>query len=713
MRQRSRPLTSKTLIWVLLCSLVTVLISTPILFHIVRHLHKKNAVENLISYSTQKFLRDRVLFDEAVTNHAVMKSALLRLVIQWEHAPPHERDPQVAFNRRYKTFVDGSIRSRAASFDPTRNAGLFAKSHTQLSALDRYLLVHASELLQHLGQAWLSKFPDTYFASPKNYISIFWPAAPTYIYDAEPDYTLVKDEWFYISDKAHNPDRKTAWTEFFYDQVSKLFMVSVETPVDHPQTGEHLLTIGHDVMLDQFMQQIEVKGLPYTKNMVFSKTGKLIAHPDYRERLKSNAGDLAILDTGDKELMGIFQQIANKPDIHDGVFEIPQVGQTIWVNKIQNTDWYYVIAMSHLAYEDAIESTKWLVLCLLLILCAVQAGAIYGMMRLKVIDRIERLIRATQNYRVGKTLTFEQEESADEITELSHSFQTMIQQVNERDQRLRENALNLEQKVAERTRELKARTEELEATNKIILDQQQTLAHASKMSALGEMAGGIAHEINNPMGVIHLRAQQIGRMARKVKDVDPRIPEFAEAIIATTRVVDKIIRGLRNFSRQTDADDMEYTCFADLIQETLLLCQEKLKHRQVTLDIQNMTDIPHFYARKTQISQILMNLLSNSLDALDPLEEKWIKITAHADDRYVYLSVTDSGTIDRTVIDRIFQPLFTTKEIGKGTGLGLSISQGIAKVHGGNLRLDLSVTHTCFELSLPRPPQSPSKTPVQ
>jgi C4-dicarboxylate-specific signal transduction histidine kinase len=112
-----------------------------------------------------------------------------------------------------------------------------------------------------------------------------------------------------------------------------------------------------------------------------------------------------------------------------------------------------------------------------------------------------------------------------------------------------------------------------------------------------------------------------------------------------------------------------------------------------------------------QISQVLLNLISNACDAIAERDEKWIRIGAERKNGLVSIYVMDSGTgIPETVREKMFQPFFTTKEIGKGTGLGLSISTGILDAHNGSLSIDSTKPNTCFVVQLPES-QAPAQTP--
>ncbi|HET6283919.1 MAG TPA: ATP-binding protein, partial [Polyangia bacterium] len=120
------------------------------------------------------------------------------------------------------------------------------------------------------------------------------------------------------------------------------------------------------------------------------------------------------------------------------------------------------------------------------------------------------------------------------------------------------------------------------------------------------------------------------------------------------------------------------------------------------------------HCRSIQISQILLNLLSNAHDAVEKSAAPWVRISVDAEGAQVRIAVIDSGPgVSPALEPRIMEPFFTTKEVGKGTGLGLSVSKGIAESHGGRLSYDRSSAHTRFVLTLPRAPDPPTPAPVQ
>lgn len=254
---------------------------------------------------------------------------------------------------------------------------------------------------------------------------------------------------------------------------------------------------------------------------------------------------------------------------------------------------------------------------------------------------------------------------------------------------------------------VEARTSELAATQQTVLTQQQTLITAAKMSALGEMAGGIAHEINTPLGSIALLAAELEFEANSGAKDPEFIAQSAGDIKKTVDRIGSIIKALRTFARDSQQDPMSPHNFRKIASETLDLCRERLASHGVRVIYDENTANLILNCRPTEISQILLNLLNNSLDAIEGLNEKWIRLECGVFDGEIHISVSDSGPgIPEPIAAKIMQPFFTTKEIGKGTGLGLSISRSIADAHGGRLELDRQGANTKFVLRLP------SKTPM-
>jgi C4-dicarboxylate-specific signal transduction histidine kinase len=232
-------------------------------------------------------------------------------------------------------------------------------------------------------------------------------------------------------------------------------------------------------------------------------------------------------------------------------------------------------------------------------------------------------------------------------------------------------------------------------------DHHRSIAfQAAKMSLVGEMAGGIAHEINNPLSVIAVSAQQIKRTLISRDESDPLLPKL-DKISTTVERITKIVQGLRTFSRSGEKLPASTCSLHSLVHGVLDLCRERFYHHNIEILLDPIPTV-HLQVVEVQIEQVLMNLLSNSFDAIQGSEKPWVKISFELLADRIHIRVTDSGSgISEAIRDRLMQPFFTTKEVGKGTGLGLSISKGIMESHGGSLLLDRESFHTSFVMILP------------
>lgn len=234
-----------------------------------------------------------------------------------------------------------------------------------------------------------------------------------------------------------------------------------------------------------------------------------------------------------------------------------------------------------------------------------------------------------------------------------------------------------------------------------IIDYQVKMVSTAKFSALGEMAGGIAHEINNPLAVIIGKCATIKRFIDKQEIDKDRVKTELDKITATSFRITKIINGLRSFSRDGEHEPPYWVGLDKVINDSLDLTSEKMGQ----LNIQIRVDIPkdiEILASAVQVSQVILNLLTNSIDAIKDIPEAWIEIKAiPKSPELLFLTFTDCGNgIPADIYEKMMQPFFTTKEVGKGTGLGLSISKGIIERHQGQFYYNAKSPKTQFVIEL-------------
>lgn len=231
---------------------------------------------------------------------------------------------------------------------------------------------------------------------------------------------------------------------------------------------------------------------------------------------------------------------------------------------------------------------------------------------------------------------------------------------------------------------------------------QQILAN-EKLAAVGEMSAHLAHEINGYLTVLLLNSEDLQQEASASPE-SGEIARLAEENIQTIDSVVAVIEGLRTLSRDSSGDPLEPSPVAPLVEGCLAIAKAKADRRKVKLMSLSVPDALMIRARPAQISQVLLNLLGNAIDACAGAHtggEARLEVRAFED--VVEFAVLDNGPgVPDGREEEIFDAFFTTKSVGDGTGLGLSIGRRIADAHSGSLTYQRSGDWTCFRLKIPR-----------
>jgi two-component system NtrC family sensor kinase len=295
---------------------------------------------------------------------------------------------------------------------------------------------------------------------------------------------------------------------------------------------------------------------------------------------------------------------------------------------------------------------------------------------------VRELVKETQKISVGDLSNGISIKTEDEIGQLSSAFSRMTIGLRKLDEKLLEWGKTLEQKVEQRTKELRS--------------TQDQLLQSEKMASLGKLAAGVAHEINSPLtGILTYSSL----LFKAKKDEDPE-KEDLEVIVNETNRCKMIVKGLLDFARQTEPQKV-LSDINEVINKSINLISHQAGIQNVKIEKKIKPDLPKIMIDAGQIQQVFINILLNAIEAMP--QGGALTVSSGIEDEMVAIRFTDTGIgIPRENLLKIFDPFFTTKKQGKGTGLGLSVSYGIIERHRGKLEVKSQVGKgTTFTIKLP------------
>jgi two-component system NtrC family sensor kinase len=294
--------------------------------------------------------------------------------------------------------------------------------------------------------------------------------------------------------------------------------------------------------------------------------------------------------------------------------------------------------------------------------------------------------------------------SSDELGMIAGSYNRMLRQIREATaerisliERINNFNVELKSKVESATAELTKRNNELYQLNERLLKMQLELVQLERLAVAGQLTATFAHEVGTPLNLISGHVQLLIESFAENDMVSRKLTLVQSQIRRLGEIVRRFLDATRRPKLDLAAVDLN-----QLIQEVSALIIPTLQTRRVRCDNHLQPDLPVIHADRKQLEQVLLNLINNSLDAM-PKEGHLLIETEMNSDQRIAIKITDTGQgIEASHLEKLFQPMFTTKEIGQGTGLGLTICRAIIKEHGGEIEVKSTVGEgTTFSIFLP------------
>jgi signal transduction histidine kinase len=242
-----------------------------------------------------------------------------------------------------------------------------------------------------------------------------------------------------------------------------------------------------------------------------------------------------------------------------------------------------------------------------------------------------------------------------------------------------------------------------------ITQLEQQVAEAGKLGALGALSANIAHELNNPLTIVHGYAQNMSEIISDEKVSTQKLNSCINKITSQTERMMTIIKYIKDFTRYAEGDTLNPEDLNGLISKVVHELEPQLEAHKIIMDLRLNGAVPPVFVNPTKMYSVIQNILSNARDAVDERgngKDKKIKVTTAVEktelDSFIVVKVTDNGIgISKQNLNKVFEPYYTTKDIGKGVGLGLSLVQGVVKEYNGTISAESSKGETTFTLKLP------------
>ncbi len=689
------PIATKTLLHIAVWVSIVILLSTSVAF-----VHFRNNSETLYLAQIELYIKERLARERSIFLLAESNLEIIQRRFIQRFSAISRQEYLTEFDQLFEQQKDNTWRNSARYLDLNEYAGNFIDDDTALTEDIKKKAVLFFQIADQYGPAWQQQFANLYLIGRENFLSVYWPEVP-WTQSVDTSIELMQEP-YYFKQKPSNDTRKPQWTDVYYDKVAGKWLISVIAPLD--LYGEQIGTVGQDLLVNDMLGRTLTDTFPGAFNFIFTRSGRVIAHPDLVESIYAAEGQLTVQEANNGLLLQAYKQALKHNS--QSVSDYESSDFYLAISHLAEPDWFMVVAYPKEAVaSQAIEDAK-IVLQLGLLSLLVVLALVYGVLRRQVSRPLHSFIHTVDTIADGGSNIHLDQQCSEELNRLANSFlamQKMVkdnmaqlnQEVSEKNvaqkelvqahEALKEANDQLELRVLHRTASLHAANDELSSALHKLQDTQQQLVEAEKMSSLGGLVAGVAHEINTPIGICLTAASSLqddlmalsrcykaGEMTEQgFLDFLQLADESLQMLLSNNQRAAQLIQSFKQVAVDQSSEDKRHFLLKTYIQEILFSLQPKLKKTQHKIKVSCDESI-ELESYPGAFAQILTNLIMNSL--IHGFEHKTqgnIIIEAHREDDQVCILYRDDGCgMSQEAVQRVFEPFFTTKRGGGGSGLG-------------------------------------------
>ncbi|HEX8437423.1 sensor histidine kinase, partial [Archangium sp.] len=608
----------------------------------------------------------------------------------------------------------------------------------------RRRILAAYDVVTQYGPAFTARFTDTYVTLVEGPVITFWFTRPNWALELPTDDPTLGYEYYTITTPEKNPGRHTAWTGSYLYTPTQNWLVTANTPLD--MDGRHVASFSHDISLDELMARSINDHLPDVYNLLVRDDGQLIAHPALDMRGATMGYDILgttpqpggipprlTSEEQQAHLRSLFQKVKNRAP-GEVILELPEYGEYIAVARLEGPDWNFVTVLpERVVSASALRSARY-VLLFGLVSLLLELVIMYWVLQKQITRPLLALTQATHRVAAGDFQVELDTSRQDELGTLAGAFRTMADQVQQREEQLRQSNEGLEQRVEERTRELKT--------------VHGQLLQSARQAGMAEIATNVLHNVGNVLNSVYtasqlarervseLRLEQVSKVAtllderradlatfltqdERGRNVMPFLGKLGQNLLKERQEILTLLEDVGRYTehigdivkvQQTHARTPrmnEPVHLAALVDDALRINAAALTRHHVK-EVRQLRSLPPVMTDKHKVLMILVNLISNAKYAMDetPMEQRilTVRLDLPVSDR-VRIELQDKGMgISQEMLTRIFQYGFTTR--ADGHGFGLHSSAVAAQELGGSLMVqsDGPGQGATFTLELPYQP---------